>query len=82
MSRYKNAAQIMNAIKKPVPWTVVEARLMAGALTCSKCCELMAEAMRVLPKGAVRSRGYAGKTHIGVMVCIGKTLSRFSAGGS
>lgn len=73
------AAQIMKAIRKPVPWTQTEARLMATALMEDSCCELMAADTRALPKGAVRSRGYAGNTHVGVMVWIGKTLFLFSA---
>lgn len=64
----------MNAIRKPVPWVATQARLIAMALMVESWPESMAAEIRELPKGAVRSRGYAGNTHMGVMVWTGKTL--------
>jgi len=57
----------------------MEATLIATALIEASCCESIAATMRELPNGAVRSRGYAGNTHMGVMVWTGKTLYLFLA---
>jgi hypothetical protein len=64
----------MDAIKQPVPWVVTAQRARAVVLIERICPEIVAEAIKFAAKGAVRSRGYAGKTQVGVIICMGKTL--------
>jgi hypothetical protein len=69
-----NAAEIIKAIRQPVPWVVAAPNATAVVLRDRRWPALSAEAMRLAARGAVRRRGYAGKTHVGVIMCTGKTL--------
>ena len=62
------AAEIIKAIRQPVPWVVTAQRATAGELRRAMWPDLSAAAMRLAAKGAVRRSGYAGKTQVGVMV--------------
>jgi hypothetical protein len=59
---------IIKLIRKAAPWTDTQAKLTATAFKDLSWPLLTAAVMRVLPKGAVRSKGYAGNTQIGVIV--------------
>lgn len=62
------AEDIMNAIKHPVPWIAAAPRAIAVVLVDKAWPDACAAEIRFAAKGALRSRGYAGKTHVGVMV--------------
>src|SRR4051812_39299454 len=57
MRRYRNAAHTMKLMRYPVPCTVTEAMATATVLSDASCPDLLAPAIRLLPKGAVRRRG-------------------------
>lgn len=71
---YMKAAEIMKAIRQPVPCIVAAPNARALELSFRGCPDLSAEARRLPARGAVRRRGYAGKTHVGVIICTGKIL--------
>lgn len=55
--RYRNAADIMKAIRHPVPCVVMAHMPMADMSMFSSCFEASAAAMRLAANGAVRSSG-------------------------
>jgi hypothetical protein len=68
ISRYKKAAEIMKAMRHPVPCVVMAHMATAVVFMSVVRCEAVAAAMRFPAKGAVRSSGYAGKTQVGVIM--------------
>lgn len=62
------AADIMREIKHPVPWVATADRATAGAYKTSIRPVAEAAAMRLQANGAVSMSGYAGKTHVGVII--------------
>ena len=58
----------MREMRKAAPWTEMLAKAIATVLREDRLEEEMAVPMRVEPNGAVRRRGYAGNTQIGVIV--------------
>lgn len=64
----------MKLMRNPVPCTAT-AHIAIGSLLTGKPLEASSAAIRVLAKGAVRSKGYPGNTQTGVIVWIGNILS-------
>jgi hypothetical protein len=64
----------MKAIKQPVPCRVTAHMATAGLFRTHKLPERSAAAIRFAANGAITRRGYAGKTHVGVIVWTGNTL--------
>jgi hypothetical protein len=54
------AEQIMKAMRKPAPWTVTDAKVMAGPERWWSWFRWMAALISEPPKGAVSNMGYAG----------------------
>jgi len=57
MSRYRNAAEIMKAIKQPVPCVATAHRATVAVLISRVCPEAAAAAIRFDANGAVRRSG-------------------------
>lgn len=68
MRRYIKAAEIINAIRHPVPCVVAAQMAMAVLLIEWWYPDTSEAAMRLAAKGPDKRSGYAGNTHVGVIM--------------
>ena len=69
-----NAPYIIKLTKNPVPWSETAPIAMALASILAAASASGKASMRLPARGAINSKGYAGKIHIGVIVWTGKVL--------
>jgi hypothetical protein len=74
------ALYIIKLTRNPVPWIQTAPKAIAMEFMRAAAAELGRASIRFEANGAIRRRGYAGKTQIGVMVWIGKVLEKNEIG--